>query len=71
MADIITAGGVPAGTQFRYRDMGDGTHALVIELRSTGSGGNDIVTSGGLPIGTQFLYADQGDGTHALVQARG
>ena len=71
MADIVTSGSVPPGTAFRYRDMGDGTHALVVELRDTASGGNDVVTSNGIPVATQFRYADRGDGTFALVQARG
>lgn len=74
MADIVLTQGesLSAGTQFRYRDMSDGTHALVCEYRSTLSGGNDIVLGLGqsLPPTTRTRYADQGDGTHALVQAR-
>ena len=70
MADIVTSGSLPASMNVRYRDMGDGTHAPVIELRSTASGGNDIVTADGIPPNTQFRYADQGDDTHALVRAR-
>lgn len=45
MADIVTDGGVPAGTRFRYRDMGDGTHALVVFDAAGGVGACENVLS--------------------------
>jgi hypothetical protein len=58
--------------QTRYKDMGDGTHALVVSFRSA-SGASDLVLAQGqsVPSATQTRYQDMSDSTHALVLTRG
>lgn len=47
MADLILEQGeqLPDGTKFTYKDMGDGTHALVLSAGATGGGDAEQVTS--------------------------
>ena len=52
MADIVRRqdNGVPASMQTRYRDMGDGTHALVTAGTNVQVGGADVSASNALPV---------------------
>jgi hypothetical protein len=74
MADIVLTQGqsLPETMQTTYKDLGDGTHALVIEFVPA-SGASDITISQGqsLPSATRTRYVDKGDGTHALQLTRG
>jgi hypothetical protein len=76
MADYVrTQGeGVPPSMRTRYIDRGDGTHALVVDLRASSAavGGDAVLNVGqGLPATLRTRYAEQANGTHALVLARG
>lgn len=72
MANIIISqrGQLPSNTLTRYRDVGDGTHALVVNA-GRGSGANDIILrhDGEIPGNLLFLFKDMGDGTHAKTWA--
>ncbi len=75
MADLILGSGqsVPATTQFRYQDMGDGTYALVHYIVANNNTTNDLLVSSAaaLPLSVNIRYRDMSDGTFALVWAFG